>query len=163
MTFTIRPYRASDEEPVVALSLRAWAPVFDSMEQVLGAEICARLHGADWRPYQEKSVRGVLSDSAMKVWVAENEQHTVTGFVAATVFDRARRIGEVAMLAVDPEAQNAGAGTALTDHATTWLEEHGMTVAMIGTGGDPGHAPARTTYAKAGYSLISMARYFKAL
>jgi hypothetical protein len=37
-----------DEEPVVALSLRAWAPVFSSMEQVLGREIFVRLHG-DWR------------------------------------------------------------------------------------------------------------------
>ena len=36
----------------MALSLRAWAPVFASMEQVLGHEIFARLHGDDWRDYQ---------------------------------------------------------------------------------------------------------------
>ena len=38
-----------------------------------------------------------------------------------------------------------------------------MRVAMIGTGGDPGHAPARRVYEKADYTLIPMARYFKAL
>ena len=48
----IRDYQAADGEAVVALSLRAWAPVFASMEQVLGHEIFARLHGDDWRDYQ---------------------------------------------------------------------------------------------------------------
>jgi hypothetical protein len=38
-----------------------------------------------------------------------------------------------------------------------------MRVAMIGTGGDPGHAPARRTYDKAHYTVIPLARYFKAL
>ena len=70
----IRDYQPADGEVVVALSLRAWAPVFGSMEQVLGHEIFARLHGDD-----------------------------------------------------------------------------------------PGHAPARRVYAKADYTLIPMARYFKAL
>jgi len=39
----------------------------------------------------------------------------------------------------------------------------GLRVGMIGTGGDPGHAPARRVYEKADYTLIPMARYFKAL
>jgi hypothetical protein len=38
-----------------------------------------------------------------------------------------------------------------------------MGVAMVETGGDPGHAPARRTYEKAGFSLVPVARYFKAL
>jgi GNAT superfamily N-acetyltransferase len=67
------------------------------------------------------------------------------------------------MLAVDPDAHEQGIGTDLTQHATAWLRDNGMRVAMIGTGGDPGHAPARRTYEKAGYTLIPMARYFKAL
>ena len=52
---------------------------------------------------------------------------------------------------------------ALTEFGTAWLRDAGMRVAMIGTGGDPGHAPARRVYAKADYTLIPMARYFKAL
>jgi hypothetical protein len=38
-----------------------------------------------------------------------------------------------------------------------------MTVAMVETGGDSGHAPARRDYEKAGYTLLPVARYFKAL
>jgi hypothetical protein len=67
------------------------------------------------------------------------------------------------MLAVDPEGQRQGLGRVLTDHATVWLCDAGMRVAMIGTGGDPGHAPGRRVYERAGYRAMPIARYFKAL
>lgn len=35
----IREYRTADEDTVAALSIRAWAPVFASLEQVLGSEM----------------------------------------------------------------------------------------------------------------------------
>ena len=63
----------------------------------------------------------------------------------------------------DPASQNKGIGTRLTNHATDWLREQGMRVAMIGTGGDSGHAPARRTYEKARYTAMPLVRYFKAL
>jgi hypothetical protein len=43
------------------------------------------------------------------------------------------------------------------------MRESGMRVAMIGTGGDPGHAPARRAYDKAGYTALPSVQYFKAL
>jgi len=156
----IREYRPLDEEPVVELSLRAWAPVFASLEHVLDREIFVRLHG-DWRQYQDKAVRDTLADSAMQTWVAEAERGVVA-FVAATLHQE-RLIGEISMLAVDPDDQDRGVGTALTEFATGWLRDSGMRVAMIETGGDPGHAPARRTYEKAAYTLLPVARYFKAL
>jgi GNAT superfamily N-acetyltransferase len=162
MDFHLRPYHSADEDEIVVLSIRAWSSVFASMEQVLGREISVRLHGEDWKTYQEKSVREVLADPAMQVVVADGEDG-LAGFVAATLLDQDRGLGEVTMLAVDPRAQGRGIGTALTQHATTWLRDNGMRVAMIGTGGDLGHAPARHTYEKAGYTQIPMARYFKAL
>ena len=67
------------------------------------------------------------------------------------------------MLAVDPDDQGRGIGTALTEFVTGWLREAGMTVAMVETGGDLGHAPARHVYEKANYTLLPVARYFKAL
>jgi hypothetical protein len=38
-----------------------------------------------------------------------------------------------------------------------------MRVAMVETGGDPGHAAARHVYERAGYRLLQVARYFKEL
>lgn len=156
----VREYRPQDEDAVAALSIRAWAPVFRSLEQVLGAEIFRRLH-PDWRQDQETAVRSTLRDRAMRAWVADAGD-SVTGFAAATLHHD-RRMGEITMLAVDPHAQNRGIGAALTEAATGWLRDSGMTVAMIETGGDAGHAPARQVYEKADYTLLPVARYFKAL
>jgi GNAT superfamily N-acetyltransferase len=156
----IRDYGPPDEEPVVELSLRAWAPVFNSLEQVLGREVFVRLHG-DWRQHQEKAVRDTLTDIATQVWVAEAARGVV-GFVAAKPHPE-RHIGEISMLAVDPDDQRRGIGTALTEFATGWLRDAGMSVAMVETGGDWGHAPARRVYEKADYTLLPVARYFKAL
>jgi GNAT superfamily N-acetyltransferase len=144
------------------LSLRAWAPVFASLEEVLGVEIFRRLH-PDWRVDQGKAVRAVLVDPAMHIWVAEiQDEAGPTGFVAAKL-NANSLIREVYMLAVDPGTQNLGVGSALTETATDWLRTSGMRVVMIDTGGDPGHAPARQVYEKANYTLLPIARYFKAL
>jgi len=156
----IREYRREDEQAVVELSLRAWAPVFASIEQALGRDIFDRLYG-DWRTHQGQSVRDSVTSDGMCVWVAEGVR-SVIGFVAARR-DCKRRIGEVWMLAVDRDYQRAGVGAVLTEFATDWLGGAGMRVAMVETGGDPGHAPARRVYEKAGYTGFPVARYFKAL
>jgi GNAT superfamily N-acetyltransferase len=159
VTARIRDYRSLDEEDVVRLSLRAWAPVFASLEQALGREIFLRLYG-EWRQHQATAVRDTLTDSEMQIWVAEVERG-LAGFVAATL--RSEIVGEIEMLAVDPDDQGQGTGSALTKHATAWLRERGARVAVVETGGDPGHAPARRVYQKAGYTLFPLARYFIAL
>jgi GNAT superfamily N-acetyltransferase len=130
------------------------------VEDALGREIFVRLHG-DWRIYQDQAVRDALSNNAMHVWVAEGVGKVVA-FVAATL-DSARLIGEIWMLAVDPEHQEVGVGTVLTEFATEWLRDSGMQVAMVQTGGDAGHAPARHVYEKSGYTLFPAAQYYKAL
>ena len=157
----IRDYRPTDREAVVALSLRAWEPVFASTREVLGGEIDTLLHGADWRAYQQRAVETALADDAMHVWVATTGD-TVVAFMAVSLDDE-RRIGELWMIAVDPSAQNDGLATTLTNLATDRMRDAGMKIAMIGTGGDPGHAPARRVYDKAGYTPLPIVNYFKAL
>jgi GNAT superfamily N-acetyltransferase len=158
----IRGYRAGDRDAVIALSLRAWAPVFASMNDVVGAELAGLLHGADWREYQARSVSESLADPAKCGWVAQADGR-ITGFVVVATADLDRRIGEITMLAVDPAWQCHGFGRALTAYATAWLRDAGMRIAMLGTGGDPGHAPARRLYAQAGYTLMPAAQYYKVL
>jgi ribosomal protein S18 acetylase RimI-like enzyme len=146
---------------VVDLSLQAWAPVFASLEQVLGSEVFKRMH-PDWREDQQRAVEDVCTAKREQVWVAEVDG-TVAGFVAIELHHPERSMGEISMLAVDPDYQGGGIGTALTEFALERLEEAGMKVAMVETGGDPGHAAARRTYEKAGYVLLPIARYFKNL
>jgi ribosomal protein S18 acetylase RimI-like enzyme len=160
MDLRIRDFQPDDNEPVVGLSLRAWAPVFESLARVLGDEIFVRLHG-DWRLYQSNAVRETVAANGTRVWVAE-ARATVVGFIAAAL-DTGRGIGEIQMLAVDPDHQRRGAATALTDRATEWFRSSGIGVAMVETGGDPAHAAARRLYESAGYTAAPVARYFRAL
>jgi ribosomal protein S18 acetylase RimI-like enzyme len=157
----IRPFEDRDAEAVVDLSLRAWAPVFASLEQVLGSDIFRRLH-PDWREDQRRAVENVLAAKKERVWVAEADG-AAAGFVAIELHHPEKSMGEISMLAVEPNHQGGGIGTALTEFALDRLEEAGMKVAMVETGGDPGHAAARRTYEEAGYVLLPIARYFKNL
>lgn len=158
---TLREYRASDEEALVELSLRAWEPVFDALKEALGPELFVRLRG-DWRVGQARDVRDVLADSTQHVWVAQDIGGRAVGFVAARLV-REHELGEIYMIAVDPGVQGQGIGTDLAAVATDWLRQSGMRVAMIETGGDRGHAPARRLYEKAGYTPLPAVRFFKSL
>ena len=95
------------------------------------------------------------------VWVPELDQKVV-GFIAYTLNFK-ERVGEVYMLAVHPDYQNRGIGTELNTFALEKLKASGMQLAEVGTGGDPGHAAARRSYEKAGYTALPLVRYYKAL
>jgi ribosomal protein S18 acetylase RimI-like enzyme len=77
--------------------------------------------------------------------------------------DSDARTGEIDMLAVDPLVQRRGIGTALTSLAVQRLRDAGMGLAVVGTGGDPGHAPARRVYEKAGFVGLPLVRYYARL
>ena len=62
-----------------------------------------------------------------------------------------------------PEHQNKGLGTELNKFALRKFKECGMKLASLGTGGDEGHAPARRSYEKAGYTALPLVRYYKKL
>lgn len=141
------------------LSLRAWAPVFVSIEQSMEPQVYQSFF-PDWRQDQQKSVEGVCADPEAQVWVCESGG-AVAGFVA--VYQRDPTYGEIYMIAVDPDFQRQKIGQALTDHALQWMRDAGIAVAMVETGGDPGHASARHLYEAAGFRLWPVARYFKSL
>ncbi|HXV92268.1 MAG TPA: GNAT family N-acetyltransferase [Pseudonocardia sp.] len=157
----IRKLVAEDHQPVVDLSLRAWEPVFASIEHALaGSGVYPQLF-PDWREDQRRAVLDVCSDAGMHVWVAELDA-VVVGFAATRLHDDGFT-GEIYMLAVDPDHQRRGVGAALTSFSTRWIADQGMSVALVETGGDPGHAPARRVYERAGYTPLPAVRYYKKL
>jgi ribosomal protein S18 acetylase RimI-like enzyme len=95
------------------------------------------------------------------VWVAELDG-IVVGFLAYELHPK-DKTGEVELLAVHPEYQNRGIGTELNVFALEKMKESGVKLAVVGTGGDPGHAPARRSYEKAGYTGLPLVRYYKDL
>jgi GNAT superfamily N-acetyltransferase len=164
VTVVIRDLEDVDVAEVVALSLRAWEPVFASFGAVLGPAVYRHLY-PDWTASQAAAVERVCRDPAVRVRVADDGDRPV-GFVAVLVHDESfdePDSGEVEMLAVDPAAQRRGVGRALLDDGVEQLRRAGVRLAAIGTGGDPGHAPARRTYEAAGFTPLPLVRYHRLL
>ena len=157
----IEPYGAHQLGAVIRLSLRAWAPVFDSIRKVMDLDVYREFYPADWPVSQQKAVEDVCAAEDTHVWVAIDVGSAV-GFVAVKLHPETS-MGEIYMVAVDPAFQGRGIGTALMEFALGWMKDAGVSVAMVETGGDPGHAPARRTYEKLGFGLLPIARYFKKL
>ena len=161
MNLHIRPVCEDDVDDLVRLSLLAWVPVFSSFEQILGPNIY-RLIWPDWKTGQKEAVETVCRDGEKTiVWVAELDG-IVVGFLAYELHIK-DKVGEVQLLAVHPDYQNRGIGTQLNNFALKKMQESGMKMARVETGGDPSHAPARRSYEKAGYTALPLARYFKDL
>lgn len=161
MDLHIRPVRDSDVEDLVALSLLAWIPIFDSFKQILGSSIYA-LIWPDWRTGQRAAVETICRDKEKAIVLVAELEGLVVGFLTYELNSR-DRIGEVQLLAVRPEYQNLGIGTELNTFALREMKEKGMKMAKVETGGDASHAPARRSYEKAGYTGLPLVRYFKNL
>lgn len=156
---TIRPYHGSDFKTVVHLALQAWEPVFDSIRQAMESEVYQAFYPDGWRSSQRVAIKSSLAEH--NVWVAKKGGATI-GFVSV-VLHREDNMGEIYMVAVEPDYQREGVGAALNAFALDWIKDAGMTVAMVETGDDPGHVAARRTYEKAGFTVLPIARYFKKL
>jgi len=157
----IRPYVFGDLTDIVQLSLLAWEPIFSAWQKILGAELYPIAIFPDWRKSQREVVEKFCTDANISTWVAEAEGRVV-GFIAYEL-NAETKTGEVQLLAVHPDDQNGGIGTELNRFALRKFQESGMKLAVVGTGGDEGHAPARRSYEKAGYTGLPLMRYYKKL
>jgi len=158
----IRPLTESDVDAVVAFSLDAWAPVFASFETVMGPRVY-RLVYPDWRTAQAAAVAEVCRSAGVDVWVADVDGGPV-GFVAVRWTEEdATPVGEVEMIAVAPSHQRAGIASRLLERAVAEVSARGVPLAVIATGGDDGHAPARALYERHGFTGLPLVRYYRAL
>jgi GNAT superfamily N-acetyltransferase len=157
----IEPYDASKLAAVVQLSLRAWEPVFASLREAMLPAVYRAFYRDDWRAAQQRAVEAACSDAALRVWTASVEGATA-GFVALKLHPD-DRMGEIYMIAVDPDFQRRGIARRLIEHSVEWFKDAGMSIVMVETGGDPGHAPARRAYEASGFRLLPVSRYFKGL
>ena len=139
----IREFRKDDLGAIVELSLRAWEPVFASVRQVLGDDIFLRLH-PDWKEDQADAVRSACTNEERDVFVALTDERPVV----------------IDIIGVDPDYQRRGISSRLTEFATEHMRSRGMDIAVVETGGDQGHQPARAAYEAAGFTLLPIARYF---
>ena len=73
----IREFHEGDLETVIEFSLRAWAPVFASLRNVLGDGIFLRLH-PDWKANQAEAGRAARIMNARSSWPLPMDARSVS-------------------------------------------------------------------------------------
>lgn len=154
----IRNYIESDKPALVEITMLAWEPVFAKMEEFMKEEIY-EIFVPDWRKEQLRSINSVCDSEDVEVIVAE-EEGRIVGFSSVKSHPE-DFLGEIYMIGVDPRHQQKGIGSALMEASIAMIKRNGFQLAMVETGGDPAHAPARKTYEKMGFDVWPVARYLK--
>jgi hypothetical protein len=99
----IEPYDAAHLDALIGLTLRAWEPVFGSIEQVLDTDVYQAFYPQQWQVSQRKSVVDVCEAADTQVWIAF-EADAVAGFVVVKLHGD-EKMGEIEMVGVDPDFQ----------------------------------------------------------
>ena len=70
MTITIKPYRKSDKEAVLELSIQAWSPVFPKMEKGVPKFVYDNFYPQGWETRQINDLTAVLDEEGQFAWLA---------------------------------------------------------------------------------------------
>lgn len=158
----ISAFREEHRAALLDLSQRAWEPVMPRMRAEVPGYVYDAFYPQGWWMRQRADVEAVLDDATTEVLVAVDDRGDPLGWVGVRIHPE-DSMGEVHIVAVDPLAQRRGVARALLDAAHDRMRDAGMTIAMVETGGDAGHAPSRATYEALGYERWPVARYFRPL
>jgi GNAT superfamily N-acetyltransferase len=153
-------YVDSDWQFVLEICLLAFTPIRESFESLLGSELF-RLVYPDWKASHEKYLYLLTEKEKDRLFVAE-ENGVVAGFIHYEVSVDGRS-GKIGLNAVHPAHQRKGFGTLMYGHVLDIMRGAGLRYAQVGTGGDPSHAPARSTYEKLGFVPLPLVSYYTKL
>lgn len=157
----IIPYTPIYLKQIIELSIRSWAPVFPLMEQEIPEYVFKAFYPEGWETRQRSDIKATLQDGETKAWIALIDKK-LSGYIGIRMY-KEDSMGEVYIIAVDPEYQRQGVSTALLEFGFDWMKQKGLAMAMVETGADKGHAPSRATYESVGFERYPVARYFRKL
>jgi ribosomal protein S18 acetylase RimI-like enzyme len=162
MTRRIRLFEQADFARVHDICVRAFTPVHEGFERVLGSEIFAREYPG-WQARYADDIRNLVAAAPSTLVHVIEDAGQVVGFVA-TILHADRKCGEIGLNAIDPPHQGRGAGKEMYAFALGSLKQRGAEHAYVGTGADAAHAPARAAYEAMGFDLlIPSHHYFRKL
>ena len=154
-------YSTEYREALLEMSLRAWEPVFPRMHDDVPEFVYDAFYPQGWQQRQLNDLKEVLDQEPQNVSAALDDERPV-GWVCTRIHPE-DQMGEIYVIAVDPECQRRGVGQLLMEHASAQIKGAGMRMVMVETGGDSGHAPARGLYESEGFVRWPVARYFQDL
>ncbi len=150
MTFRIRSYQPADLGSILDIAVAAWQPIFASSKEIVGEELF-EIISPDPDASKRESVTGAChDDDPRQVWVTEIDSEIV-GFVTVHMYHD-RKVAEIGNNAVSTAHHHNGVGTKMYEFVLEQMKQAGMEAAIVTTGGDEAHAPARRAYEKVGFS-----------
>ena len=126
MTPLIRPYAPADKPEILALSLRAWEPVFEKMQSAVPDYVFKAFYPHGWWIRQSADIERLLEAEGEQILVAVDGK-AILGWIGVRVHPE-DRMGEVHILAVDPAQQRSGVASALLDAALAAMRAAGMCI-----------------------------------
>lgn len=154
-------FQVEYRDDLLDLAIRSWEPVFPALEREVSPFVYSAFYPHGWQERQRADLAEVLDTEPTNVDVALYDDRPV-GWVCTRLHPE-DRMGEVYVLAVDPDYQRRGIGRVLTEHSCDRSRSAGMSMVMVETGDDSGHAPARSAYESIGFERWPVARYFRDL
>ncbi|MDA1279273.1 MAG: GNAT family N-acetyltransferase [Chloroflexi bacterium] len=159
MTVDIRPFRQDDLNAILDIAVAAWEPIVDSSRNMVGPALFDLVYPDPAQRKRDQITRACGEGSPTLVWVADDGGEIV-GFITA-ILDESRKVGEIGNNAVAPSQQGKGIGTSMYRYVIDQMKAAQMESAIVVTGGDQAHAPARRAYEIVGFSgAVPSAMYY---
>jgi GNAT superfamily N-acetyltransferase len=163
LAMDLRTARPGDLEPLIDLTIRAFHDIQDGIRDQLGDALFAPQNG-DWRGDYRRTLGELLDPAAIERVIVADVDGRPIGFASWTTHaGPLGPQGEITLLAVDPDQQRHGVGRALIDAAGEAMRAAGCVVAIVSTGGDDAHRPARAAYEAAGFTPLPTVFYSRLL
>lgn len=146
----IRPYQPEDFPRMVQIAREAWKEIFAGFREQIGDELYHILYE---NKYQDKEyqLRETVTKAPAHCRICERNGKIV-GFITFN-YDDKRKIGIICNNAADRVCGEKGIGQEMYQAVLKIFRDNGMLAAMVSTGLDEGHRPARTAYQRAGFLL----------
>ena len=158
-TVTIVPAEQKHLTAAGDIAVVAWDAIHDAYIERLGKEMHDDILDG-WQERKRKSVESSLIAGRGYVALVDD---VVAGFISYRV-NPDNKTGEIMENAVSPEFRGMGIGTKMYEFVLDKMRNEGMVYASVSTGLDDGHAPARRSYEKAGFSKnLPSIKYFMEL
>jgi ribosomal protein S18 acetylase RimI-like enzyme len=152
VTPTLRPYADGDWEAVLELSLRAFAPGYESLERSLGMRL-------DWQEGIRRYLRSLTRPGARQRLIVAEADGAVVGVVHYRV-DPDEQGGSIGVSAVHPAHQRRGVALQMYLHVLDLMRARGMKYVTAETEGHSARDPVRRAYEKAGFVPVPIVRYY---
>jgi len=153
----IVPFQEEDLAECIRIALTVWEGIHAAYTDALGEEIHDFI-SSDWR---ERLAENIAEQQRTRRSFVAKYDGKVVGFCACRLEGQ---LGVVGYNGVDPEFRGNGIASLMYERLFEEMKAMGAIYARVMTGGDPGHAPARKAYEKAGFEKhLDSVTYYKKL